>query len=129
VQTAETGVILRDQRGKFREGSAPGPGRPPATVDGAFRQLMREVEFIDGEHPVTRAQRLARKAFARAMDDDRKDAVLWARLCIERCDGPARADIADALGFGEIAARECERYLRRDERDVVSPAEFKIADE
>ena len=119
----ETALEKRDAHGRFREGCKPGPGRPPETVSGAFRQLMREVEFIDGEQPVTRANRLAMVAYARAMSD-RKDAVLWAKLVVERCDGPARADLADSLGFGELAAREHERWLRRDDVD----AEFTVVD-
>lgn len=127
--TASQALLTAGKPHRFQPGQSGNPaGRAPVTVDGAFRALMREVEFIDGEKPITRAQRLVAKAYERAMDDDRKDSVLWAKLCIERCDGPARADIADALGFGAIAAREHERWARKDDVDVVSPAEFRVTD-
>lgn len=106
-----TEIIKRDEAGRWLPGACPNPtGRAPETVSAAFRRLAREVEIVAGELPSSRAERLARVAFDRAMDDDRKDAVLWARLILERCDGPPRNDASDSLGFGEIAAREYERW-------------------
>lgn len=115
-----TSIVKRDAKGRWEPGTPPpNPhGAPPQTTARLWRRLLMEAEregmiLPDGSE-YTRSRALFDKAFARAMDEERKDSVLYMKLLLERAEGPAREDVANALGFVEIAARECERYLQRD---------------
>jgi len=63
--------------------------------------------------PYTRAAELFDVAYRRALDEDRKDAVLWAKLIVERAEGPARADSSDEIGLPAILREAHERWLRK----------------
>lgn len=109
-----TQTVERAQNGRWLAGGpSPNPGgRTLQLVSTALRTLAAEVELIDGT-PRTRAQLMADVIYARAMDSDRKDAVLWAKVFLERVDGAVREDAEMQLGVGSLLAEAHERWLKR----------------
>lgn len=125
-----TAIVVRDEKGRWKPGSTPNPGGTPAqTTARLWRNLLREPVGVmadgtpclreDGS-PYDRAEALFHKAFERAMDDDRKDAVLWAKLIVERAEGPAKVDGGDELGLPAILRDAHERWLRKRETEHVA---------
>lgn len=109
-----TALVARDAKGRWQPGSgSPNPhGMPVQTTGKLWRNLLRE--SVGTQHdgsPYTRAAELFDVAYRRAMDEDRKDAVLWAKLILERAEGPARTDSDDSLGLPAILRDAHERWL------------------
>lgn len=65
-------------------------GKPPQLVSTALRRLISETEILDGQTEVERARCIAETIWRRAMDPNRKDAVLWMRVLLERAEGPVK---------------------------------------
>lgn len=112
----------RNQNGQWLPGGPspyPDGGKPRLQlVTTALRGLAQEVELETGADgkplPMrTRAQRMAEIIYNRAIDPDRKDAVLWARVFLERVDGAVRQEVAMDIGMGELLAQAHERWLKR----------------
>ena len=111
-----TALVKRDHKGRWEPGTpSPNPdGFPAQTTGKLWRNLLRESvgSQYDGS-PYTRAMELFDVAYRRAMDEDRKDAVLWAKLILERAEGPARTDAEGELGLPALLRDAHERWLAR----------------
>ena len=113
-----TSLVKRDEKGRWQPGGpSPNPdGFPVQTTGKLWRHLLREsVGVMADGNPYTRAAELFDVAYTRAMDPDRKDAVLWAKLILERAEGPARPDSDDGIGLPAILREAHERWLRKRE--------------
>ena len=120
-----TAIVKRNAKGLWEPGTpSPNPGGMPAQTTGRlWRNLLREPVGVreDGSpcvkedgSPYTRAEALFDVAYRRALDEERKDAVLWAKLILERAEGPARADASDEpLGLPAILKDAHERWLAK----------------
>lgn len=111
-----TALVRRDTKGRWEPGTpSPNPdGMPVQTTSKLWRSLLREpVGTMEDGSPYTRAQALFDRAFSRAMDEERRDAVLWAKLILERAEGPARPDTDDSLGLPAILRDAHERWLAK----------------
>ena len=111
MSTAEV-AVERAQNGRWLPGGAsPNPAGPKMQlVTTALRRLAEEIELVNGT-PRTRAQLMADVIYQRAMDEERKDAVLWARVFLERVDGAVRQEVEMQMGMGELMAQAHERWL------------------
>jgi len=115
-----TALVKRDSKGRWEPGTrSPNPdGFPAQTTGRLWRNLLRE--SVGTQHdgsPYTRAMELFDIAYRRAVDEDRKDAVLWAKLILERAEGPARTDGEDTLGLPAMLRDAHERWLRKRETE------------
>lgn len=111
-----TALVRRDAKGLWEKGTpSPNPGgQPVATTSRLWRNLLREsVGTQANGDPYTRAAELFDVAYRRAMDEDRKDAVLWAKLILERAEGPVRPDAEGELGLPAILRDAHERWLTK----------------
>lgn len=126
-----TSLVKRDARGFWEKGTAsPNPGgMPPQTTARLWCHLLREPVGVmadgtpclkeDGS-PYTRAEALFHKAFERAMDEERKDSVLYLKLLVERAEGPARPHTEDEIGLPALLRDAHERWLKK--REAGMPA-------
>jgi hypothetical protein len=125
-----TNLVKRDNAGRWKPGTpSPNPGgQPPATTARLWRNLLREaVGTTHDGTPYTRAMELFDIAYRRAVDEDRKDAVLWAKLILERAEGPARTDSDDSIGLPELLRNATERWLRAREVEEAKAAAMPAA--
>lgn len=111
-----TSLVRRDSKGRWEPGTrSPNPdGQAPQTTARLWRRLLQEsVGVMQDGSPYTRAAALFDEAYRRAMDECRKDAVLWAKLILDRAEGPARADVNEELGLPAILRDAHERWLAK----------------
>lgn len=85
---------------------------PPVTA--ALRKLFDEADDA-GE---TNAVKFAKHAMMMAVAGKR-DSVLWAKLVLERVDGPVRRELELSLGMPDLLRGAHERWLRT--RTVKEP--------
>lgn len=103
---------LANLRAPWTADTAPRAGQRVPPVTAALRKLF---ELAD-EGGKTNAEKFAELAMQRA-SENRKDAAVWAKLILERVDGPVKRELELSLGMPELLKGAHERWLRQRTSD------------